>query len=638
MMNRFVCIHGHFYQPPRDDPWMKRIERQPSAYPAHDWDERVHQECYLPNTEAEILNASGQVIERINNYEFISFNFGPTILSWMERNDPKTYEKILQADENSKAHFDGHGSAIAQVYNHVILPLASERDKRLQVQWGLVDFKNRFRREAEGIWLAETAVDFATLEVLCDFEIKFTILSPHQALKSQIDTRKPYLIKLPSGRNMTVFFYNAAASRGIAFDGLLNNGDRLADQLCHPVAEMTTPGISLAATDGESYGHHHKKGEMALAYAIKRLRNQSEFQLTNLAQFLKLHPATEYAEIHTPSSWSCAHGVERWRSNCGCRIGTEFLDQSWRTPLREALSGLKDKIANFVDQETHKNPRLAQALQNLPQFFRDHSALELNERESKVLELERNSQFMMTSCAWFFDEATGLEVRQNLKFADRALELFALFSPDAAQAEKDFILRLSSAMSHKNSHPHLADYFQNEIRILRKGLPEILVQDFLIQKLKLKVRTSESYLSKFESIKSPLEMASWGIEYWSGRITDFESGETASFKILYDRSLRAPKLFLCRAEDFSEDSFRSLVESLRSPLKASAIKDFESWKSYGPKALGTDAERALLHIQVEEAWNGWKSEYPRVFQSYEKLQESDPIWDLSEALTRFTST
>jgi len=334
-MNRYVCIHCHFYQPPRENPWLEELELQDSAYPFHDWNERITEECYAPNTASRILDAEKRIVEIVNNYARISFNFGPTLLAWMERTIPEVYEAIIEADRLSSERFSGHGSAMAQVYNHVIMPLAAPRDKRTQVMWGIQDFEYRFRRKPEGMWLSETAVDLETLDLLAEQGIAFTVLAPNQAKRerllqkeewkdvsgAEIDPRMPYQCSLPSGRSIALFFYDGPASRDVAFGGLLKSGDELASRLMGIFSEKEDAQLAHIATDGESYGHHHRFGDMALAYALHHTESNNLARITNYGEYLEKFPPVHEVEIFENSSWSCAHGVERWKNDCGCSTG-----------------------------------------------------------------------------------------------------------------------------------------------------------------------------------------------------------------------------------------------------------------------------------------------------------------------------
>ncbi|HEY5521763.1 MAG TPA: glycoside hydrolase, partial [Desulfuromonadaceae bacterium] len=335
-MERFLCIHGHFYQPPRENPWLESVEIQDSAYPYHDWNERITAECYAPNTASRNLDGEGRIMGIVSNYARISFNFGPTLLSWMEKYTPDTYRAIQAADRQSITWRSGHGAALAQVYNHIIMPLACLRDKRTQVQWGIRDFEHRFQRFPEGMWLAETAVDMETLEVLAKAGIRFTILAPHQAGRvrrtgtgrwkdvsgSRIDPSQAYLCRLPSGRSITIFFYDGPISQAVAFEQLLSSGEQFAARLMSGFSDNSNhPQLVHIATDGETYGHHHRFGEMALGHALDHIEVNNLARLTNYGEYLELHPATHEVQIIENSSWSCMHGIERWRNDCGCNSG-----------------------------------------------------------------------------------------------------------------------------------------------------------------------------------------------------------------------------------------------------------------------------------------------------------------------------
>ncbi len=456
---RFVTIHGHFYQPPRENPWLETVEVEDSAAPFHDWNERITAECYAPNTAARRVDAANRILDVVNNFEKISFNVGPTLIAWLERHAPDVYRKILTADRASVAARGGHGNAIAQVYNHMILPLASRRDKLTQVAWGLADFRARFGREAEGLWLPETAADTETLEVLAEAGVTFTILAPEQAA-GDVDPRRPYRWRGPRGHELTLFFYDGPVSRALAFEDLLEDGRRLADRL-HGVFEdgRVEPQLVHCATDGESYGHHRRFGEMALAAAVRALERDDDVTLTNYGAFLAAHPATEEIEIRERSSWSCPHGVERWRADCGCRIRPD-THQRWRAALRESLDWLRDEIDAFYDSRAAvwlKDPWearddyiaviLDRSPQRLDEFFGRHQRLALDAtarlEARRLLELQRNRLLMYTSCGWFFDELSALEPVQILRYAAMALQYLAdLGGP---RLEDEFVRRLSAA-------------------------------------------------------------------------------------------------------------------------------------------------------------------------------------------------
>lgn len=475
-MNKYICIHGHFYQPPRENAWLEVIEVQDSAHPYHDWNERIAAECYNPNTASRILDGKGVIKNIINNYSRISFNFGPTLLSWMELNDRETYEAILQADADSAKRFSGHGSAIAQVYNHVIMPLANSRDKETQIVWGIKDFVYRFKRHPEGMWLAETAVDVESLELLAKYNIKFTILAPRQAKSIRnigtlrweqvndvtLDTRRPYRCNLPSGKSISIFFYDGGLSQSVAFNGLLNDGKKFAHALLDAF-DPTNDGSQLIhiATDGETYGHHHKHGDMALAYCLDYIDRHKRSALTNYGEFLeKVEPEYE-VEIHENSSWSCVHGVERWRANCGCNSGGHpGWSQEWRQPLRESLNWLRDqftKLYGFEGSLIMKDPWAARNdyidvilnrdEENIERFIRAHCAVDVQQNHLfRLLEMQRHAMLMFTSCGWFFDEISGIETTQILQYACRAIQLGGQISD--ANLESEFVRMLAEAPSN----------------------------------------------------------------------------------------------------------------------------------------------------------------------------------------------
>jgi alpha-amylase/alpha-mannosidase (GH57 family) len=455
-MDKYICIHGHFYQPPRENPWLEAIEIQDSAYPYHDWNERVNAECYAPNTAARIMDGEGRILNIVSNYSRINFNFGPTVLSWMETYSPETYQAILDADKQSIECRSGHGNAIAQPYNHIIMPLANNRDKRTQIIWGIKDFEYRFKRPTEGMWLPEMAVNKDTLELLAEHGIKFTLLAPHQALRvrkintekwddvsgGQIDPTRAYRCRLLSGRVITVFFYDGYISSAVAFEKLLNKGENFVNRLLGGFSDSRQwPQLVNIATDGETYGHHHRFGEMALAFAINHIESRGLARLTNYGEYLEKYPPTHEVEIVENTSWSCSHGVERWKNNCGCNSGGRpGWHQEWRKPLRNAMDwlggqlelGYEDKTKEYLkdpweSRDAYIDIILNRSEENINTYFERHAIRNLN-REEKVLllellEIQRHAMLMYTSCGWFFDELSGIETVQVLQYAGRAVQL-----------------------------------------------------------------------------------------------------------------------------------------------------------------------------------------------------------------------
>ena len=503
-LNKYVCIHGHFYQPPRENAWLETVEQQESARPFHDWNERVNFECYAPNAAARILDEQGWITKIRNNYNRISFNFGPTLLTWMAENDPEAYKLLLQADQRSRERYGGHGSALAQAHSHLILPLCNYRDKVTQVYWGIRDFEYRFGRYPEGMWLAETAVDTDTLEVLASHGIQFTILAPRQAKAvrkllapttggakeapvaaewrevhaDSLDTRRPYWCLLPSGRRIALFFYHGGVAQEVAFSGLLNSGKNFARRISGMFDDDEEPQIAHIATDGESYGHHHRYGEMALADCLNQIVDNGWATLTNYGQFLELYPPTFEVQIHEKSSWSCVHGVERWRANCGCSTGGKAgWQQHWRKPLRETLDWLRDQLAPLYEREGARFLRDPWVARNdyiqvmlrrnddrVRTFLHKHARRTLSPMEEvivlRLLEMQRHAVLMFTSCGWFFDEISGIETNQILQYARRAME----YAQDVGGLDlhAEFTRRLAEAPS--NVFPDgAASYRQNVV-------------------------------------------------------------------------------------------------------------------------------------------------------------------------------
>jgi alpha-amylase/alpha-mannosidase (GH57 family) len=500
MPSRYLCIHGHFYQPPRENPWLEEVELQESAAPFHDWNQRITAECYAPNTASRILDQDKRILFIVNNYSQISFNFGPTLLSWLQKHQPETYQGILEADRQSQKRFSGHGSALAQVYNHMIMPLASRRDKQTQVQWGIQDFQHRFGRFPEGMWLPETAVDTQSLEVLAEKGIRFTILAQHQAARirplqagkwidvqgGKVDPTRPYLCHLPSGREIAIFFYDGPISQDIAFGGLLNNGEHLAARLSSGFSqERDWPQLVHVATDGETYGHHHRMGDMALAFCLFYVEAQDLARLTIYGEYLEKHPPQWEVEILENSSWSCAHGVKRWQEDCGCKTGLQpKWQQKWRKPLRQGMDLLRDRLgplyqeqaAQYLHDPWQARDEYIQVLldrsqENVQQFLQRHKSRSLELKEISgvlmLLEMQRHCMLMYTSCGWFFDEVAGLEAIQIMRYAARAMQLAAELGTDSLQQE--YLKILEQAPS--NRYTQAREVFERFVQPAKVDFP-----------------------------------------------------------------------------------------------------------------------------------------------------------------------
>ncbi len=585
--NKYVCIHGHFYQPPRENAWLETVEQQESSHPFHDWNTRINHECYAPNAAARILDGEGCIVKIRNNYNRISWNFGPTLLSWLEENDSDAYSMLISADKRSQELFGGHGSAVAQVHSHLIMPLCNARDKVTQVSWGIRDFERRFGRYPEGIWLAETAVNIETLEVLASHGIQFTILAPRQAkavrkfaateintnelpipnppITSQpasdpqqpwrsvdaesIDTRRAYWCLLPSGRRIALFFYHGKIAQEVAFNGLLNSGKSFSQRLVGIFDEDNAPQLAHIATDGESYGHHHRYGEMALADCLNYVENTGAATLTNYGQFLELHPPTWEVQIHENSSWSCVHGVERWRSDCGCNSGKPGWHQRWRKPLRETLDWLRDQLAPIFEREGARLIRDPWAARNdyieimlnrseatVEAFLKKHARRELSHLEKvlvlRLLESQRFAVLMYTSCGWFFDEISGIETNQILQYALRAMDY--TFDVTGQDLHPEFTRRLASAPS--NVLPNGAESFLKNVVPTRVTLERVAMH-FAVASLfeddpeKLDLFNYTASVEFFEKIKAGTPQFAAGRLRIRSRLSHAE--KTFCFAVLY---------------------------------------------------------------------------------------------------------
>ena len=645
---RFVCIHGHFYQPPRENAWLEAIEVQDSAAPYHDWNVRINHECYAANGSSRILNNQNKIVRIVNNYSRMSFNFGPTLLAWMEKSATLCYQKILDADRRSMSRFGGHGSAIAQVYNHIILPLASTQDRITQIRWGIADFVYRFGRKPEGMWLAETAVDLESLDLLAQHGILFTILAPHQCARvrdiatendpeasswhetpdASVDPTQPYLVRTSEGRSIAVFFYDGPTSRAIAFEGLLDNGGNLAKRLLDGFRNNGQPGqLVHVATDGESYGHHHRFGDMALAYAQQSIELGKDAQLTNYGQFLENFPPTSEAEIHENTSWSCSHGIERWRSNCGCNSGQHpGWNQKWRTPLREALDWLRDAARPLWQQAAEplfRDPGAARdgyirvilnrtaSVQQL--FFDEHCPRALSPEERvaalKLTEMERHLQLMYTSCGWFFDDIAGIETVQVIAYAGRVLQLATeLFGVTGATLHTEFLARLAKAESNMAKLGNGADVYRRSVLAQKIGLEQ--------------VGAHYAILSLFEPQPETTSLFCYDVRRTSGELLTVGRGrfaygqaeicsqvtlecERVVFAVVHvgDQNLSAS---VRRATPASESSFQSFTARMRDAILSANIteamrvfvREFDS-TGYSLSSLFRDEQRRILQLLLD---------------------------------------
>jgi alpha-amylase/alpha-mannosidase (GH57 family) len=652
---KYVCVHGHFYQPPRENPSLEAIELQDSAYPYHDWNQRITAECYAPNAVSRVLDTENRILKLVNNYSQISFNFGPTLLSWLKTEAPKVYEAILAADRISQERFSGHGSAMAQGYNHMILPLANRRDKVTQVKWGIRDFESRFGRRPEGMWLPETAVDTETLEVLAENEIKFTILAPRQAKQvrllrktewqdasgGRIDPSRAYVATLPSSKKINLFFYDGPISQGVAFEGLLNDGKRFADRLLSGFSETRKgPQLAHIATDGESYGHHHRFGEMALSYALHHIEESKLATLTNYAEFLEKYPPRYAAEIVENSSWSCVHGVERWRSNCGCNSGGHSWNQEWRAPLRAALDWLRDRLAPIFERrlgELLKDPWAARddyirvvldrSDASLASFFADYASCELGETEQvlalRLLEMQRHALLMYTSCGWFFDELSGLETVQVIHYAARAIQLAEQCCGELVEAE--FLQHLGEAKSNLPEHGDGAQIYERWVKPAFVDIERVAAH-YAISSL------FENYADKTRIYCYDVERDNYSVEAegkmrlatGSARLRSEITREAAAlnFAVLHlgDHNITAGVKPLSSSGD--GEPHRKLKEAFSGADTAKAIlmldEAFDK-KTFSLRQLFRDEQRKIANTILNESLTSVAAMYRTIFESHAAL-------------------
>lgn len=655
-MTRSVCIHGHFYQPPRENPWLEAIELQDSAYPYHDWNERITAECYAPNAASRILDGHGRILRIANNYASISFNFGPTLLSWLERYAGEVYQAVIDADRASQDRFSGHGSALAQPYNHMIMPLATAADKRTQVLWGLHDFVARFGRRPEGIWLPETAVDLPTLEVVADLGIKFTVLAPHQARRVRpagdtpwravderdLDATRSYLQRLPSGKSIAVFFYDSTVSRAVAFEGLLKNGETFAQRLFSIFGSTDGPRIANIATDGETYGHHHRHGDMALAYALDRIAANENARLTNYGEFLERFPPEYEVEVGELTSWSCAHGVERWRSDCGCTTGGRSgSTQRWRQPLREALDWLRDQLREpfaaraglllydpWLARDEYINVILDRSTESVDAFLARHAhhALTLEDRvlALKLLEMQRHAMLMYTSCGWFFHDLAGIETVQVLRYAGRALQL--AHEALGRDLELEFLQRIEAAESNDPAEGNGRAVYEKYVRSAAVDLVKVAAH-FAVSSLYEQTDREAQIYSYLVTSDAREKVVSGDAQLVIGRATVVSQitreTATATYAVLYfgDHHVHGGiRTFI------SPDEYKRVLTDLRTafldrdfPSVIRGLDGYFEQNTFSFKTLFSDTQRRILDRILESTLSEAESAYRDLYRNHAPL-------------------
>jgi len=597
---RYLIIHGHFYQPPRDNPWTERIDRQESAAPYHDWNERIAAECYLPNARSRRLDGYGRILTLVNNYGHISFNFGPTLLDWIEKHYPELHGQIVEADVRSADRLGGHGNAIAQVYNHIIMPLASRRDQETQIRWGVHDFRRRFGREPAGIWLAETAINESTLELLIDFGFRFVILSPFQADRIRPLTGGEYLDvssgNIPTGmpyrcfgarkkrsrkRFIDIFFYDAQLSTEVSFNHLCRSGDALADAVVDAYGR-TGGDLVTIATDGEIYGHHEPFADMALAYLIEKGASERGIEMTNFPSYLDSHEPGFSVQIKRGgagegTAWSCSHGVGRWKEDCGCSTGApEGWNQEWRSPLRKGLDNLRNELAARFEKEGVRilvDPWKARddyieiiekrSSGAAARFVRDRALVESGDddiaRGVSLLEAQRNSQLMFTSCGWFFNDISGIETTQLMKYAARALELAG--GKDREKLESLLLAELEKAVSNVGKYGTGADLYMQEKKYSSVDAGFLAGQFVLARHLECPGASPEIFGYEFVVIEEDsIEFDDESIRMGQFQMTSPYSLEQEQFA--YALILGPPARVVCMVRESGSDEYEGLRASL----------------------------------------------------------------------------
>jgi alpha-amylase/alpha-mannosidase (GH57 family) len=675
-LQQYVCVHFHSYQPPRENAWLEAVELQDSAAPFHDWNARITAECYAPNGASRILDGDGRIEQIVNNYSRISYNIGPTLLTWLESEAPAVYETVRDADRQSQELFDGHGSAMAQAYNHMILPLASTRDKYTQIWWGIEDFRRRFERDPEGMWMPEAAVDIESLDIMAEFGLKFTVLSPFQAeavreigekewtdvTGGEVDPTRPYLVNLPSGRTIHVFFYDGPISQAVAFEGLLSSGEAFAERLMSGFDdERDWPQILHIATDGESYGHHHRHGEMALSYALHVVEQEEDVELINYAAYLARHETTHEAKVYENSSWSCVHGIERWRMDCGCNSGGRpEWNQEWRAPLRESLDWLRDTLSEQFEKDAPQllnDPWAARDdyihvifdRNNTDEFLAKYATRELDDEERirvlKLMEIQRYAMLMYTSCGWFFDELSGIETVQVIQYAGRAVQLSQDVFGDSI--EEKFLERLSKAQSNLREHGNGRDIFNKFVRPAMVGLEDIGAH-FAISSL------FEDYEDETEIFAYTAELLD-SERYYSGRaslhvgqvrMSSSITGETEdlAFGVAHFgdhnllggvRAYRNVQTYEEMKRDLSEYFHRAEFPEIVRALD----RHFES-HNYSIRSLFRDEQRKILNIILDSSLEQAAAVYSHLYEDHGSLMHflSDigaPLPDAFEMTSEF---
>jgi len=652
-MEKYVCIHGHFYQPPRENPWLEDIELQDSAYPYHDWNAKITQDCYRQNAASRILGADRKIVDIVNNYMSISFNFGPTLLHWLESHKPEVYQAILEADKESQEHFSGHGAAIAQCYNHMIMPLANPRDKHTQAVWAMTDFESRFGRKPEGMWLPETAVDLETLEILAELGIKFTILAPRQAKQirkiggrkwkevkeDNFDTTVPYLCNLPSGKTINLFLYNGSVAHDVAYGGLLHSGENFANRLVGTLTEDDSQArLANIATDGESFGHHHHHGDMALAYCLHFIKANNLAKVTIYGEYLEKFPPIHEVQIWENSSWSCVHGVERWRSNCGCCADQSLSGkQQWREPLRKTLDWLRDNLAGVYEKRMSeyssepwevRNQYIRvinnRTVENIANFIAKVTGKQLDDPGKcvflKLLEMQRNAMLMYTSCGWFFDNISGIETVQVIQYASRSMQLCREVEGVELQTEFKEILKQAPAnvKGLANGKEVYEAYVEpTSIDLHRVGAHFALSSIFEEKPDETrKICCYSTQMENHDRVEAGIQILDTGRANIQSNITLDEA--TIDFAVLH---LGDHNLIAALTAASTDETFQQTQEKLKAAFQSGDTNEtmrqmniMSDGNTYSITHLFKDNQRRILHKLLQNTWQEIEASFRHIYE------------------------
>jgi hypothetical protein len=619
--NKYLTIHGHFYQPPRENPWTGQIEIQESAFPNHDWNDRIALQCYGPNASSRILSAYGKIEELINNYEYMSFNIGPTLMSWIRFNKPDLYQKIIDADKKSAERLEGHGNAIAQVYNHIIMPLADRRDRLTQIRWGIKDFEFHFGRKPESMWLAETAINNQTVKDLIDEGIRYVILSPTQAesyrkigdtywtgcANTDIEPRRPYRIYYydAAGRKneeiyLDVFFYDAGLSSAVGFEHLLRNADIFGNRINSCYRPDDDVQLVSIGTDGESYGHHEPYGDMCAAWLFTRYCPAHNIVPVNYGWFLEKFPPKHEVRLKNADgegcAWSCAHGVGRWYRDCGCQTGApEGWNQVWRTPLRDAVDFLKTKVDQIYEKSCRsfgvKDPwslrddyihiLLSPADQKNADLFLGRYLPDSPKHYPdliELLEMQKYAMFSFTSCGWFFNDLTGLEPVQNLRYARRALEIMTSHMR-TDRYEAQFLDILQKAQSNSSLFTG-KDIYLNWVCPKHSAYLLLVLEQIFLDYMECPLPKGSDIRIEFARVKETLDQVLYSVELVN-KMTRLEEHYTIILKRIHLGRIRfyvkagngiVDKIsFPVNEKEFSEKEILGAADLFKDSLRLAAL-------------------------------------------------------------------